>query len=130
MRGVLVVLIDIDDDHRLRKALDDQRKQLQLVIDNIGVPMSYIDRDWCFRFANQPGLDWKVANPVEAIGKRVDEMFDAQAMKVIGPQIEACLKGEKHMTQQGKMTACNKEASAKAMKGDDRKAFMSKCLSG
>jgi hypothetical protein len=34
------------------------------------------------------------------------------------------------MTQQEKMTYCNKQAADKGMKGDDRKAFMSKCLSG
>jgi diguanylate cyclase (GGDEF)-like protein/PAS domain S-box-containing protein len=95
VRGVLVVLIDIDEDHKLKRALEDQRKQLQLVIDNIGVPMSYIDRDWRFRFANQPGLDWNVANPASAIGKRVDEIFDAETMVTIAPQIEACLAGEK-----------------------------------
>jgi len=32
--------------------------------------------------------------------------------------------------QQEKMTACNKEASAKSLKGDERKAFMSSCLKG
>ncbi|NWK86868.1 phosphate starvation-inducible protein PsiF [Raoultella terrigena] len=30
--------------------------------------------------------------------------------------------------QQQKMTVCNKDASAKALKGDERKAFMSSCL--
>ena len=44
--------------------------------------------------------------------------------------MSSCLKGDKQMTQQEKMTACNKEAGAKNLKGDDRKAFMSKCLSG
>jgi hypothetical protein len=34
------------------------------------------------------------------------------------------------ITQQQKMTACNKEAGAKNLQGDARKAFMSKCLSG
>jgi hypothetical protein len=44
--------------------------------------------------------------------------------------MSACLKGGgAPMTQQEKMTACNKQAADKAMKGDDRKAFMSKCLS-
>jgi hypothetical protein len=28
------------------------------------------------------------------------------------------------------MKSCNKEASAKGLKGDDRKTFMSTCLSG
>jgi uncharacterized protein HemX len=31
--------------------------------------------------------------------------------------------------QQQKMTACNKQAGDKALKGDERKAFMSACLS-
>ncbi|HEK1011456.1 TPA: phosphate starvation-inducible protein PsiF [Pseudomonas putida] len=30
--------------------------------------------------------------------------------------------------QQEKMTSCNADASAKALKGDERKAFMSTCL--
>jgi hypothetical protein len=37
---------------------------------------------------------------------------------------------EKTLTpQQQKMGACNKEAGAKSLKGDDRKKFMSECLS-
>lgn len=30
--------------------------------------------------------------------------------------------------QQNKMTTCNADASAKALKGDERKAYMSSCL--
>ena len=30
--------------------------------------------------------------------------------------------------QQSKMAACNKEATAKSLKGDERKQFMSECL--
>jgi len=32
-------------------------------------------------------------------------------------------------TQQNKMKACNKEAGEKSLKGDERKQFMSDCLS-
>jgi PAS domain S-box-containing protein len=63
VRGILSVLMDIDEDHKLREELVSQRKQLQLVIDSIGVPLSYIDRDRRFRFANQPGADWQIATP-------------------------------------------------------------------
>jgi hypothetical protein len=35
----------------------------------------------------------------------------------------------KPMTQQEKMTACNADAKAKTLTGDDRKKFMSSCLS-
>ena len=34
------------------------------------------------------------------------------------------------LAQQEKMKSCNKEAKAKALKGDERKAFMKSCLSG
>lgn len=34
------------------------------------------------------------------------------------------------MTQQEKMKACNKEAGEKKLTGDERKQFMSSCLSG
>jgi psiF repeat-containing protein len=41
-----------------------------------------------------------------------------------------CLKGGAvtRMTQQAKMKKCNADASAKALKGDERQAFMSTCL--
>ena len=34
------------------------------------------------------------------------------------------------LAQQDRMKSCNKEALAKALKGDERKAFMKSCLSG
>jgi hypothetical protein len=38
--------------------------------------------------------------------------------------------GEHHNTQGEKMKACNQEASAKSLHGDDRRHFMSECLKG
>jgi len=40
-----------------------------------------------------------------------------------------CLSSKK-VTQQDKMTMCNKDAGAKNLAGDARKKFMSECLSG
>lgn len=39
-----------------------------------------------------------------------------------------CAQGFAATAQQNKMTTCNADASAKSLKGDDRKAFMSTCL--
>jgi hypothetical protein len=39
-----------------------------------------------------------------------------------------CLTTGAPMTQQEKMKKCNADASAKALKGDERKSFMSECL--
>ncbi|HEX8595445.1 MAG TPA: PsiF family protein [Pseudomonas sp.] len=39
-----------------------------------------------------------------------------------------CAEGFAATAQQNKMTSCNADASAKSLKGDERKAFMSTCL--
>jgi hypothetical protein len=48
--------------------------------------------------------------------------------------MSSCLSaegGEKALNpQQEKMKTCNAQASQKGLKGDERKTFMSKCLSG
>jgi diguanylate cyclase (GGDEF)-like protein/PAS domain S-box-containing protein len=93
--GIMVVLVDVQDLKDVEVALDQRSKQLQLVIDNIGVPMSYIDRDWRFRFANQPGFDWVAPDTRSAIGKSIEEMFDPATVEVIRPEIAACFKGSK-----------------------------------
>ena len=39
-----------------------------------------------------------------------------------------CSQGFAETAQQTKMTTCNVDATAKALKGDERKVFMSNCL--
>jgi hypothetical protein len=39
-----------------------------------------------------------------------------------------CSQGFAATAQQNKMTTCNADATAKALKGDERKTFMSTCL--
>ncbi|SEJ53743.1 PsiF family protein [Pseudomonas sp. NFR16] len=39
-----------------------------------------------------------------------------------------CAQGYAATAQQQKMTTCNADATAKSLKGDERKAFMSTCL--
>ena len=51
--------------------------------------------------------------------------------------MSSCLKGGSgdepsaaQKAQQGRMSACNKQATEKKLKGDERKKFMSSCLKG
>jgi len=41
-----------------------------------------------------------------------------------------CSQGFAATAQQNKMTTCNADATAKSLKGDERKTFMSTCLKG
>lgn len=44
--------------------------------------------------------------------------------------VAGAAEGKAPTAQQERMKNCNKEAGEKALKGDDRKAFMKTCLSG
>lgn len=62
-------------------------------------------------------------------------MFLVFALVAVNVGIAAAAEAKKapsaaQLAQQDKMKSCNKEATAKALKGDDRKAFMKTCLSG
>lgn len=46
------------------------------------------------------------------------------------PLAATAAEEKKQTSQQQKMAACNKQAGEKQLKGDDRKKFMSECLSG
>jgi diguanylate cyclase (GGDEF)-like protein/PAS domain S-box-containing protein len=93
--AALIVLVDIQQLKDIEAELADQRKQLQLVVDSIGVPMSYIDRDRRFVFANKPGPDWLIPDSSGAIGQTVDQVMGPEAMAVILPELEAAFRGEK-----------------------------------
>ncbi len=64
-----------------------------------------------------------------ASGKTGDErkafMKDCLSAKPAGAPVS-----DKKTAQQEKMKACNKDAGEKALKGDERKQFMSTCLKG
>lgn len=45
-------------------------------------------------------------------------------------QKSAAAPGDKRAAQQEKMKTCNKDATAKVLKGEERKKFMSACLKG
>lgn len=62
-------------------------------------------------------------------------MFLVFALVAVNVSIAAAAEAKKapsaaQLAQQEKMKSCNKDATAKALKGDERQAFMKDCLSG
>jgi hypothetical protein len=70
----------------------------------------------CVVQANEKGLGEERGEERQAFMKECLSAKQAKAVKAGG-------------TQQNKMKTCNKEARAKGLKGDDRRTFMSTCLS-
>jgi hypothetical protein len=63
----------------------------------------------------------------EAKGKKGDE-YKAAVKACLSADAPAAADGK--TAQQNKMVTCNADAKTKALKGDERKKFMSDCLKG
>jgi hypothetical protein len=64
----------------------------------------------------------------EAGGKKGTERQDFMRQCMHGGSAPATPPAKAMTPQQNKMKECNKQAGEKALKGDERKAFMSNCL--
>ena len=96
VRGALVVLMDIEEDYRLQESLLAKTREMQLVMDNVGVPMAYIDVDRRFRFANAPGPDWpQEINTQSVVGRTIDEVYPGAVLERVEPMVQRALSGEK-----------------------------------
>ncbi len=92
--GLSVYVSDIDRDSRDRAELIERERQLKLITNNIGMPLSYIDIDERWRFYNQTGSDWTGLSETEMVGKRIDAFFPPEVMAAIRPYLTRAFAGE------------------------------------
>jgi diguanylate cyclase (GGDEF)-like protein/PAS domain S-box-containing protein len=96
VRGILAILMDIEEDHRLKESLLAKSREMQLVMDNVGVPMAYIDADRRFRFANAPGPDWpQEINTANVVGRTLDEIYPPEVLRRVESLVSRALAGER-----------------------------------
>ncbi len=75
-------------------ALEAARDQLQLVVDNVPVGVTYCDASQRLRFANRYDAERFGKTPVEIVGKTVFEIVGPDAYAVFKGEIERALRGE------------------------------------
>lgn len=96
VRGILAILMDIEEDHRLKESLLAKSREMQLVMDNVGVPMAYIGADRRFRFANAPGPDWpQEIDTANVVGRTLDEVYPPEVLQRVEPLVARALAGER-----------------------------------
>jgi PAS domain S-box-containing protein len=95
VNGVYSLVIDVDEDHRLREALTEQEARLRFFAENIPGPIAVVDRDLNYIFANKHfqrirGL------PAEAIvGRPVVEVIGEEELaQFVTPYLERLRRGE------------------------------------
>ncbi|QBK04362.1 phosphate starvation-inducible protein PsiF [Hylemonella gracilis] len=88
---------------------------------------------WAFQFCLALGLALGLSYVWAAVPAQAASAQSGGAAKPAKPpavaQAQPGKETDKKHTQQERMKNCNAEARAKTLKGDERKAFMSQCLS-
>ena len=93
--GVLVAIADVDQDFRLRQEIINRERQIRLIMDGIGLPISYISADRLVRFYNRTGEEWTGITEESVIGKIVEEAFGDQVVNAVRPYLEKGFAGER-----------------------------------
>jgi diguanylate cyclase (GGDEF)-like protein/PAS domain S-box-containing protein len=91
--GVYVSITDIEQSHQQKQKIIDRERQLRLITDNIGLPISYIDADHRVRFYNKTGEEWLGLKAADVIGKTMEEAFGPDLVASAQPHIDAAFSG-------------------------------------
>ncbi|MBK7592064.1 MAG: PAS domain S-box protein [Betaproteobacteria bacterium] len=67
----------------------------QRMLDCVGLPIAYFDRDQCFRFANAAFVDWLGKSADEVVGRSVAEVDGEDVLPLYRAYVESALEGER-----------------------------------
>ncbi len=92
--GVLVVTVDVQQLKDAEAALADRERQLSLIMDSVGFPVTYVDRERVIRFANRPSREWSGRTSETMIGRDIAEVMTPEVAASAAPLIARALAGE------------------------------------
>ncbi len=93
IRGFLVTYADVDNLKHVELEAGQREHRLRLVIDSVGSPIFYFDRQLKIRFANKPFGDWIGAAADDLLGHAVREMLSGEAFAELQGYIERAFAG-------------------------------------
>jgi diguanylate cyclase (GGDEF)-like protein/PAS domain S-box-containing protein len=92
--GIYVVIADSEGDYRLRQEIVERERQLRLLTDNVGLPITYVDTDERVTFYNRSSAEWNGIKPGEIIGKSLDQVFAPEVLESVRPFLQRGFAGE------------------------------------
>jgi len=96
---VLTIARDITDRKRSSDALDQSRRQLQLIADNIPSLIAYIGRDERYIFVNKAYARQHQRFDRDIMGRKMSEVLSAEAYRTARPHLRATLAGRTEVFQ-------------------------------
>ncbi len=91
--GVYVSITDVEHSHLQKQEITNRERQLRLIADNIGMPISYIGADKRIHFYNKTGEEWLGLKEKDVIGADMEAAFGADVVASIQPYLNAALSG-------------------------------------
>jgi PAS domain S-box-containing protein len=86
--------LDVTDRRCAEQAAKASEGRLLAITDALPVLISYVDKDWTFRFANKPYEAWFERPLAEIIGRKLEDLLDAEMFEARRPFVERALGGE------------------------------------
>ncbi len=95
---------DITESRQLRESLRDTADRLNLITDNIPVTIVHLDTEERYLFVNKAIEDLYGRPREHIVGKRVEDVIDAEVYQNLAPNIAAALRGEDAVLEQTRKT--------------------------
>ena len=95
VHGAFVLMNDIHGLKEAQEALRASEAELRLIMDNVPARVSYIDRDYRYRFLNRHNEEWLGVDRKAIAGRHVSEVLGAERAKQLQPLLERVLAGER-----------------------------------
>ncbi|HSV20190.1 MAG TPA: PAS domain-containing protein [Casimicrobiaceae bacterium] len=99
VHGAFVLMNDIHGLKQAQEALRASEAELRLIMDNVPARVSYIDRDYRYRFLNRHNEEWLGESRKELAGRKVHEVAGEQRFMLLQPLLDRVLEGEAFSTE-------------------------------
>src|SRR6266540_2630667 len=94
VHGAFVLMNDIHGLKQAQEALRASEAELRLIMDNVPARVSYIDRDYRYRFLNRHNEEWLGESRKELAGRRIGEVVGEERARQLQPLLDKVLQGE------------------------------------
>lgn len=92
--GLVVSHLDVTNRKLAELALEESRRELELVANNVPGPVARIDKNLCYRFANTHYEKFFGRSNEQVVGQRVPDVLGAELFQQAEPHIRRVLTGE------------------------------------
>lgn len=92
--GLVISHLDVTNRKLAELALEESRRELELVANNVPGPVARIDKDLCYLFANNHYEKFFGRSNEQVVGQRVPDVLGADLFQQAEPRIRRVLAGE------------------------------------